>query len=101
MRFRRFGVIAASLMLATVSTGAVTAQDSESVLRVARLADHFNFFHPVEFQTGNQFQWWNTVFNTLVKVESDSKTVVGDLADTWVDRLQDKRNHAASPICFS
>ncbi len=83
MRFRRFGVIAASLMLATVSTGAVTAQDSESVLRVARLADHFNFFHPVEFQTGNQFQWWNTVFNTLVKVESDSKTVVGDLADTW------------------
>lgn len=82
MRFRRFAVLTAGLVLASMSAAPVTAQD-ESVLRVARLADHFNFFHPVEFQTGNQFQWWNTIFNTLVKVESDSKTVVGDLADSW------------------
>jgi peptide/nickel transport system substrate-binding protein len=55
----------------------------DSVLRVARLADHYNFWHPVEFQTGNQFQWWSAVFNTLVEAEADSKTVVGDLAESF------------------
>ncbi len=55
----------------------------DSVLQVARLADHYNFWHPVEFQTGNQFQWWSAVFNTLVEAEADSKTVVGDLAETF------------------
>ena len=54
-----------------------------SVLRVARLADHYNFWHPVQFQTGNQFQWWSSVFNTLVEAEADSKTVIGDLAATF------------------
>jgi peptide/nickel transport system substrate-binding protein len=83
MRFRRFAVLTASLMLATMSAGPVTAQDQETVLRVARLADHFNFWHPVQFQTGNQFQWWNTVFNTLINVDADSKTVVPSLADSW------------------
>lgn len=83
MRFRRLAVLVTGLMLATVPAGAVMAQDSGSVLRVARLADHFNFFHPVQFQTGNQFQWWNTIFNTLVNVESDSKTLAPALADTW------------------
>ena len=52
-------------------------------LTVARLADWYNFFHPVEFQTGNQFQWWNTIFNTLVTVSDDSKTITPGLADTW------------------
>jgi peptide/nickel transport system substrate-binding protein len=37
----------------------------------------------VEFQTGNQFQWWNTIFNTLVTVSDDSKTITPGLADTW------------------
>ena len=59
------------------------APGGETVLRVARLADHYNFWHPVQFQTGNQFQWWSSVFNTLVEAESDSKTVVGDLAETF------------------
>jgi peptide/nickel transport system substrate-binding protein len=57
-----------------------SAPTTGGVLRVARLADHYNFWHPVQFQTGNQFQWWSSVFNTLVEAESDSKTVVGDLA---------------------
>ncbi len=83
MRMRRLGVLVATMMLATLTAGAASAQDG-SVLRVARLADHFNFFHPVQFQTGNQFQWWNAVFNTLVTVEADSKTVVAGLADSWV-----------------
>jgi peptide/nickel transport system substrate-binding protein len=56
---------------------------ADSVLRVARLADHYNFWHPVEFQTGNQFQWWSSVFNTLVEAEADSKTVIGDLAESF------------------
>lgn len=59
------------------------APAGESVLRVARLADHYNFWHPVQFQTGNQFQWWSAVFNTLVEAEADSRTVVGDLAESW------------------
>ncbi len=54
-----------------------------SVLRVARLADHYNFWHPVQFQTGNQFQWFSSVFNTLVEAEADSKTVIGDLAESF------------------
>jgi peptide/nickel transport system substrate-binding protein len=53
------------------------------LLQVARLADHYNFWHPVQFQTGNQFQWWSSVFNTLVEAEADSKTVVGDLAENF------------------
>ena len=65
------------------ATEVPVAAEPDSVLRVARLADHFNFFHPIEFQTGNQFQWFNCVFNTLIKVEADSKTVVPDLADSW------------------
>lgn len=56
---------------------------AESVLRVARLADHYNFWHPVQFQTGNQFQWFSNVFNTLVEAESDSRTVIGDLAESF------------------
>ena len=59
------------------------ARPAGSVLRVARLADHYNFWHPVQFQTGNQFQWWSNVFNTLVEAEADSKTVIGDLAETF------------------
>ena len=76
------GPPASSAATSVPSTAASPSGASgESVLRVARLADHFNFFHPVQFQTGNQFQWWSSVFNTLIKVEADSKTVVGDLAD--------------------
>ena len=65
------------------STAPSTGTTDESVLRVARLADHYNFWHPVQFQTGNQFQWWSCVFNTLVEAEADSKTVVGDLAESF------------------
>jgi peptide/nickel transport system substrate-binding protein len=65
------------------SIGASASPAGESILRVARLADHYNFWHPVEFQTGNQFQWWSAVFNTLVEAEADSKTVIGDLAESF------------------
>ncbi|HEX6867302.1 MAG TPA: ABC transporter substrate-binding protein, partial [Candidatus Limnocylindrales bacterium] len=68
---------------APASGASPSAAAGASVLRVARLADHYNFWHPVEFQTGNQFQWWSSVFNTLVEAEADSKTVIGDLAETF------------------
>src|SRR6185369_13231634 len=62
---------------AAPSSGASAAPGSASTgggtLRVARLADAYNFFHPVQDQTGNQFQWWNCLFNTLVTVSDDSK----------------------------
>ncbi|MEI2777227.1 MAG: hypothetical protein V9G19_14895 [Tetrasphaera sp.] len=84
MRIRRLAVLRRDADARDAHGSArASAQDSGSVLRVARLADWFNFFHPVEFQTGNQFQWWNTIFNTLVKVDADSRTVVPDLADSW------------------
>src|SRR5262245_55642110 len=60
-----------------------SAPATGNILRVARLADHYNFWHPVEFQTVNQFQWWSSVSNTLVEAEADSKTVVGDLAQNF------------------
>jgi ABC-type transport system substrate-binding protein len=68
---------------AAPSAAASASAPAESVLRVARLADHYNFWHPVQFQTGNQFQWWSAVFNTLVEAEADSKTVIGDLAESF------------------
>jgi peptide/nickel transport system substrate-binding protein len=68
---------------AAPSAAASASPAAGSVLRVARLADHYNFWHPVQFQTGNQFQWWSSVFNTLVEAESDSKTVIGDLAESF------------------
>ena len=75
----------ASSAASTAPSGAASpsAASGESILRVARLADHYNFWHPVEFQTGNQFQWFSSVFNTLVEAEADSKTVIGDLAETF------------------
>jgi ABC-type transport system substrate-binding protein len=72
----------ASGALAAPSVSA-SASPASAALRVARLADHYNFWHPVQFQTGNQFQWWSAVFNTLVEAEADSKTVIGDLAESF------------------
>ncbi len=68
---------------AAPSTAESAPPAAGSALRVARLADHYNFWHPVQFQTGNQFQWFSSVFNTLVEAEADSKTVIGDLAETF------------------
>ena len=68
---------------AAPSTAESAPPAAGSALRVARLADHYNFWHPVQFQTGNQFQWFSSVFNTLVEAEADSKTVIGDLAESF------------------
>ena len=74
---------ATSAAPSSAAPGSSAPTTGENILRVARLADHYNFWHPVQFQTGNQFQWWSSVFNTLVEAEADSKTVVGDLAASY------------------
>ncbi|MEO6208409.1 MAG: ABC transporter substrate-binding protein [Candidatus Limnocylindrales bacterium] len=85
------GATSAPTQAATAApTGATTAAPSAAsqgtgtaTLRVARLSDSYNFFHPVEAQTGNQFQWWSCIFNTLVVVAADSKTILPGIADSW------------------
>jgi peptide/nickel transport system substrate-binding protein len=82
MRKRGFAALVTSVVMATAIIGPATAQD-ESVLTVARLSDHQNWCHPIEAQTGNQGQWWENIFNKLVKSASDSTTIVPDLAESW------------------
>jgi peptide/nickel transport system substrate-binding protein len=75
---------AAATVGATASAAASGGTSNASgTLTVSRFSDWYNFFHPVEFQTGNQFQWWNCLFNTLVNVDADSTTITPSLADTW------------------
>lgn len=82
MRRRGIATLIATVVMASAIAVPVAAQD-ETVLRTARLSDGFNQCHPVNSQTGNQMQWWGTIFNWLVKLESDSRTVVPDLATSW------------------
>jgi len=82
MRRRSIAALIATVVMASAVAVPAVAQD-ETVLRTARLSDGFNQCHPVNAQTGNQYQWWGTIFNWLVKVEADSRTVVPDLATSW------------------
>jgi peptide/nickel transport system substrate-binding protein len=50
---------------------------------VTRLSDFPTCFHPVCFQTGNQYMNFQLLYNSLVKVEADETTLIADLADTW------------------
>ena len=50
---------------------------------VTRLSDFPTCFHPVCFQTGNQYMNFQLLYNSLVKVDSDESTFIPDLADTW------------------
>ena len=47
---------------------------------------HFNdfptCFHPICFQTGNQFMVFQLLYNTLVKRDETEK-IIPSLADTW------------------
>src|SRR6266571_1013601 len=103
MRLKLFSVLAVAALVATACTSSpaatanVTATPAASApasaaastpasaaagsgtLRATRLADWYNYFHPVEFQTGDQFQWWSCIFNTLVTVSDDSKTLTPGL----------------------
>ena len=50
---------------------------------VTRLSDFPTCFHPICFQTGNQYMNFQLLYNSLVKVDADESTFIPDLADTW------------------
>jgi peptide/nickel transport system substrate-binding protein len=70
-------------MLMAISVAPVTAQSPADTLTVTRLSDMPPCFHPICFQTGNQYMNFQLVFNSLIKVDSDESTIIGDLAETW------------------
>ena len=55
----------------------------KDTLIVTRISDMPTCFHPICFQTGNQYMNLQLVFNTLVKVDVDESTYIPDLADSW------------------
>ena len=76
----------AMAMLAAMMVGWVApaaAQAPADTLVVTRLSDFPTCFHPICFQTGNQYMDFQLLFNSLVKVEPDESTFIPDLADTW------------------
>jgi ABC-type transport system substrate-binding protein len=51
-------------------------------LNFTRLSDFPTCFHPICFQTGNQFMAFQLLFNTLVKRDQTEK-IIPSLADSW------------------
>ena len=62
---------------------ASSAPTEAAALTVTRLSDFPTCFHPICFQTGNQYMVFQLLYNSLVKVDADEKTFIPDLADTW------------------
>ena len=60
-----------------------TDAPARDTLIVTRLSDMPTCYHPICFQTGNQYMNLQLVFNTLVKVDVDESTYIPDLADSW------------------
>ena len=50
------------------------AQAPADTLAVTRLSDFPTCFHPICFQTGNQYMNFQLLFNSLVKVDADEST---------------------------
>lgn len=82
MRLRVTAVLLAAVSL-TAITGPAFAQSPADTLTVTRLSDFPTCFHPICFQTGNQYMNFQLLFNSLVKVDSDESTFIPDLADSW------------------
>jgi ABC-type transport system substrate-binding protein len=73
-------------LLATMLVGSVApamAQAPADTLIVTRLSDFPTCFHPICFQTGNQYMNLQLLFNSLVKVDADESTYIPDLAESW------------------
>ncbi len=68
---------------APVSPAPSTGGDEPATLTVTRLSDFPTCFHPICFQTGNQYMNFQLLYNSLVKVDADEKTFIPDLADAW------------------
>ncbi len=82
MRLRVTAVLLAAVSL-TAITGPAFAQSPADTLTVTRLSDYPTCFHPICFQTGNQYMNFQLLFNSLVKVDPDESTFIPDLADSW------------------
>jgi ABC-type transport system substrate-binding protein len=82
MRLRRLVAGLAATVLA-VSIAPAAAQSPADTLTVTRLSDLPPCFHPICFQTGNQYMNLQLLYNSLVKVEADESTFIPDLADKW------------------
>lgn len=82
MRSRAVAAGFAALLLAG-SVAPVAAQGAPDTLTVTRLSDFPTCFHPICFQTGNQYMNFQLLYNSLVKVDSDDATIIPDLADSW------------------
>lgn len=84
MRLVRLGI--AALLLLSISGGAAplaAAQTPPSTLTFTRLSDMAPIWHPVHQTDGNQHIVYSLIFSNLVKVASDERTILPDLADTW------------------
>lgn len=82
MRLRGLAAGLATMLLA-VSVAPVAAQGAPDTLTVTRLSDYPTCFHPICFQTGNQYMNFQLLFNSLIKVDTDEATIIPDLADSW------------------
>jgi peptide/nickel transport system substrate-binding protein len=82
MRLRALAA-AALAMLLVGSVAPVAAQGAPDTATVTRLSDFPTCFHPICFQTGNQYMNFQLLYNSLVKVDVDESTYIPDLADTW------------------
>lgn len=82
MRLRALAAGLATMLLA-VSVAPVMAQGSPDTLTVTRVSNFPTCFHPICFQTGNQYMNLQLLYNTLVKVDADESTFIPDLADSW------------------
>ena len=83
MRPKRLVSVVGAALLAIAAVMPASAQSPPGTLTVTRLSDLLACFHPICFQTGNQYMNFQLVFNSLVKVDSDLSTFIPDLADSW------------------
>jgi len=82
MRLRALAAGLATMLLA-VSVAPVAAQGAPDTLTVTRVSDFPTCFHPICFQTGNQYMNFQLLYNSLIKVDTDESTFIPDLADSW------------------
>src|SRR5207248_7011353 len=64
------------------STPGATTAPATGQLNFTRLSDFPTCFHPICFQTGNQFMAFQLLFNSLVKRDQTEK-IIPSLADSW------------------
>ena len=76
------GSAAPSSAPTTAPTSAPSAAAGGGQLNFTRLSDFPTCFHPICFQTGNQFLAFQLLYTGLLKRDQTEK-VIGSLADTW------------------